>query len=191
MDHTTCDAKTRSGNPCQLRAGWGTDHVGEGRCKFHGGRTPRGADSPHFRHGHRSAYFDPSTIVGFDEWEREIGPTFQLERDLLAMIYVAREKLLSGEPIQVMTNGVPVELVPDPDYLTRCLERVSRSWERMVKRHEGETIHVKLAQPEILKAFRAVGEAVARHVSDPAEAAAVAADVQAALQQLALEEWDT
>jgi hypothetical protein len=35
-----CGAKTRSGTPCQLPAGWGTDHPGEGRCKLHGGCSP-------------------------------------------------------------------------------------------------------------------------------------------------------
>jgi len=32
-----CGAKTRAGAPCKQKAGWGTDHVGEGRCKLHGG----------------------------------------------------------------------------------------------------------------------------------------------------------
>ncbi|MEV8324522.1 hypothetical protein [Kitasatospora sp. NPDC056731] len=38
-----CGAKTRqegSAEHCGLRAGWGTDHPGTGRCKLHGGRTP-------------------------------------------------------------------------------------------------------------------------------------------------------
>lgn len=38
-----CGSQTRQGEPgelCQLRAGWGTDHVGIGRCKLHGGNTP-------------------------------------------------------------------------------------------------------------------------------------------------------
>jgi uncharacterized protein YjcR len=35
----TCGAKKRdgSGEPCAQPAGWGTDHLGEGRCKLHGG----------------------------------------------------------------------------------------------------------------------------------------------------------
>ena len=41
--HDICGAKNRNGEPCKLRAGWGTDHLGEGRCKFHGGRST-GAD---------------------------------------------------------------------------------------------------------------------------------------------------
>lgn len=35
-----CGAKGRSGKPCGRPAGWGTDHVGVGRCKMHGGSTP-------------------------------------------------------------------------------------------------------------------------------------------------------
>ena len=46
-----CGAKTRSrdangvrkGTPCQREAGMGTDHLGTGRCKFHGGCTHRKA----------------------------------------------------------------------------------------------------------------------------------------------------
>jgi len=35
-----CGAKTRTGGVCRLKAGKGTDHVGLGRCKYHGGSTP-------------------------------------------------------------------------------------------------------------------------------------------------------
>ncbi len=38
--HDSCGAKTRGGTPCQRRAGAGTDHVGIGCCKLHGGCTP-------------------------------------------------------------------------------------------------------------------------------------------------------
>lgn len=33
-----CGAKAKStGEPCRLAAGWGTDHPGTGKCRFHGG----------------------------------------------------------------------------------------------------------------------------------------------------------
>lgn len=35
-----CGARTRSGATCRLFAGQGTNHVGFGRCKHHGGSTP-------------------------------------------------------------------------------------------------------------------------------------------------------
>lgn len=38
----SCGAKTRAGTPCAQPAGWGTDHIGRGRCKLHGGRSPGG-----------------------------------------------------------------------------------------------------------------------------------------------------
>lgn len=35
-----CGAKNRQGQPCGNAAGFKTDHVGEGRCHLHGGKTP-------------------------------------------------------------------------------------------------------------------------------------------------------
>ena len=39
-DSFYCEARNRQGKPCRLRAGWGTNHVGHGRCKLHGGKSP-------------------------------------------------------------------------------------------------------------------------------------------------------
>jgi hypothetical protein len=38
----TCGGRTRRGTECGREPGWGTDHVGFGRCKLHGGCTPNG-----------------------------------------------------------------------------------------------------------------------------------------------------
>jgi uncharacterized protein YjcR len=35
-----CGGLTRAGNPCTQWPGWGTDHVGHGKCKLHGGKSP-------------------------------------------------------------------------------------------------------------------------------------------------------
>ena len=41
MLEAKCGAKKRQGEGhCQQRAGWGTDHVGVGACKLHGGSMP-------------------------------------------------------------------------------------------------------------------------------------------------------
>jgi hypothetical protein len=37
-----CGAKTRSGGKCGQAAGLGTDHLGHGKCKWHGGASPSG-----------------------------------------------------------------------------------------------------------------------------------------------------
>lgn len=47
-----CGAATRSGAPCAKQAGWGTDHVGQGKCRLHGGATP-------VKHGRYSAIKRP------------------------------------------------------------------------------------------------------------------------------------
>ncbi len=55
-DYPRCGAKNRTGTPCQQKAGWGTDHVGTGRCKLHGGKStgaPAGNQNA-FKHGMRS-----------------------------------------------------------------------------------------------------------------------------------------
>ncbi len=38
--HGQCGAKTRGGKACANPMGFKTDHVGEGRCHLHGGKTP-------------------------------------------------------------------------------------------------------------------------------------------------------
>lgn len=38
--HEQCGGTKRNGQPCTQRAGYGTEHVGIGKCKFHGGCTP-------------------------------------------------------------------------------------------------------------------------------------------------------
>lgn len=49
-----CGRTTKQGGePCQLPAGWGTDHTGEGACKLHGGASsgaPRGNTNA-YKHG--------------------------------------------------------------------------------------------------------------------------------------------
>ena len=38
-----CNGRKRDGSGyCRHEAGWGTDHPGMGRCKFHGGASPSG-----------------------------------------------------------------------------------------------------------------------------------------------------
>jgi len=41
---------------CQQQAGHRTEHQGRGRCWLHGGNSPRGEDSPQFKHGLFSDY---------------------------------------------------------------------------------------------------------------------------------------
>jgi hypothetical protein len=40
LPSTRCEARTRTGKLCAHPAGYGTDHLGRGRCRYHGGCTP-------------------------------------------------------------------------------------------------------------------------------------------------------
>jgi hypothetical protein len=50
-----CGRTKRDGSEedCQLPAGWGTDHPGEGACKHHGGAggAPTGEENGNYKHG--------------------------------------------------------------------------------------------------------------------------------------------
>jgi hypothetical protein len=43
--YAICGARNRSGSPCQARP------MPNGRCRMHGGATPGGVASPHFKQG--------------------------------------------------------------------------------------------------------------------------------------------
>jgi len=71
-DSPRCGADTRNGDqePCQLPAGWGTDHPGEGRCKHHGGASsgaPAGNKNAVTTGEHEAIFYDT-----LDEEEREL-----------------------------------------------------------------------------------------------------------------------
>lgn len=50
-----CGAKTRTGGRCGKAPGWGTSHLGAGRCKLHGGNTPTGELSGNLQLARRDA----------------------------------------------------------------------------------------------------------------------------------------
>ncbi len=52
---TTCGAKTRGGGQCQHPAGWGTQHVGSGRCKLHGGASTGPIKTGRYSLAHRKS----------------------------------------------------------------------------------------------------------------------------------------
>jgi hypothetical protein len=52
---TLCGAHKKKGGTCGRPAGWGTDHVGVGRCKLHGGCTPTQRKHAHLKLAERGA----------------------------------------------------------------------------------------------------------------------------------------
>ena len=56
-----CGARTRGGTPCKLAP------MPNGRCYRHGGATPSGAASPHFKHGRYSKSLSARLVGRYEE----------------------------------------------------------------------------------------------------------------------------
>lgn len=65
-----CGAKTRSGTPCKLMAGHGTNHLGQGRCKFHGGASAGGV--PGNKNAVKTGEYETIWLDQLTEEEREL-----------------------------------------------------------------------------------------------------------------------
>lgn len=57
--HAICGAKTRSGKKCQARP------MANGRCRMHGGKSLRGAESPTFRTGTHTDYLPTRMVAAY------------------------------------------------------------------------------------------------------------------------------
>jgi len=97
-----CGANRSNGGTCEQVAGHGTNHVGIGRCKFHGGCTPshnKAAAEEIVRRG-TLWYGDPVDISPEDallgEVQRTAGHVFFLERRI-AQLNIESEAQVSSE----------------------------------------------------------------------------------------------
>jgi len=70
-----CGAKTRNGTPCKA-----PKVKGRNRCRKHGGATPRGAKSPHFRHGFYAQNSDMFTRLMWMAIQRDYKRKLETER---------------------------------------------------------------------------------------------------------------
>ena len=72
-----CGAKRtkRGGTPCKHPAGYGTDHPGQGACKFHGGCSafPSGPANPNYKHGLRCKHHSPEVLAEYEQWKTDSG----------------------------------------------------------------------------------------------------------------------
>jgi hypothetical protein len=78
-----CGAKTKHGGTCKR-----APVKGGKRCKLHGGASPKGADSPHFKHGRYSKYAPKQIADKLATFENDdplsLIPELQIQRALMA-----------------------------------------------------------------------------------------------------------
>lgn len=61
-----CTGHTKAGAPCR-----GAAMAGKSVCRMHGGLTPAGAASPHFKHGRYSKYLPAEILARYQEGARD------------------------------------------------------------------------------------------------------------------------
>lgn len=115
---TICGAKTRQGGGCKQKAGWGTDHVGIGRCKLHGGATP-------IRTGRYSVVHRQSLQTKIDQFAAD--PQAGDLRGELALMRALLQDHLDRFP-----DGVPLT-GDDIGRLFDMIEAIGRLVERIAK----------------------------------------------------------
>lgn len=65
MNKSKCGAKTASGKPCKKAP------MANGRCYKHGGATPKGINSPNFKHGRHSKYLPKGLLTAYESASKD------------------------------------------------------------------------------------------------------------------------
>lgn len=157
---------------CTNRAGKGTDHVGAGRCKFHGGATP-------VKHGYYSKVRRFNSIGGSlgDLYQKyadseddplDIKPELALTRaiieDWIANYVEFKEALFEWRDAYAEDNDIePPKLnIPSISSSYKMLAELTKMVDREKKRREANAISLK----ELFRLMAAMGNTVKNAVKD-------------------------
>lgn len=141
-----CSAKTRKGTPCQKQAGWGTTHVGVGRCRLHGGATP-------IKHGLYSKYTPES--IRFKTAEFLQADPLDLTSELALLRALLAEFLARYERYPLDAAGISV--------LSGLIVEVGKLVERIVKIKNDSA----LTAAEITYLAARAADVISRYIDDP------------------------
>lgn len=149
-----CGAKKRdgSGATCRNRAGWGTDHVGEGRCKLHSGAVPRGKKSPDYKHGLYSKHLTPEQTIAFDEFQKRLD-WFKPSNEEAFILFRALELL-------TQPGTVP------PLVAVTVLDKLSAVKQRYKHILEGLDVNIRLSDSETQQIIDATVTVLSKYVPD-------------------------
>lgn len=164
----------RSGKQCRK-------HAMRGRtvCLAHGGRTPRGAASPHFKTGRYSRSLPGHLVAAYEQALHD--PTLMSLRDEIALVDAMIEETLSQ-----ITEDMPWAKE------RRLFAQVRRLIEQRRKLVESEVRHIVLAREvmtvdEALALVRAMIMIVSHYVPDPKARAAIAEELHALMSSQSTE----
>ena len=129
----TCNARTPNGY-CRLNAGYGTDHLGEGRCEYHGGRAGRspthGMYSKHLTSTVKEEYDKLVTSPTLVDLQGELALIKSLLNNFMANI---EDKLNDDERNWWVQNTKAGKTVSaEANALLRLLEQISKIYEKII-----------------------------------------------------------
>jgi hypothetical protein len=159
-------AKSRPGGTCRKPAGWGTDHVGEGRCRIHGGVSGT------LKHGRYSKVKHTALRELIERHEQDpeplnIHPELAAARALFES-YIDRyqawaDALLAWHESWKLgeDKGKPTQL-PDIADAYRILSEVTKIAERIEKVRSANAI----SRPELLRVLSEMSRTVDRRIDE-------------------------
>lgn len=155
-DH--CNGRKRDGSGyCGQTAGWGTDHPGTGRCKWHGGASTGPKNGP----GIYRTKMGPEYQQIYDRFRED--DDLQSLDDEVALV-----KTLVYEAIERGGEG-------RPESVTGLVERLSRILKRKVEMEEGLNYYIHIEGLNVV--VNQVVQIIERHVDDPETRAAIGEDL--------------
>lgn len=165
-----CGAKTDRENRFGEYYCLSTSLLPNGRCYHHGGETPAGAESPHFKHGRYADYTSEkvkSKLARADDGDdpMDLLPELDLQRALFAE-YLSR-----------FQDGTTMLTAGDLNMLMQFVTDIGRMVERITKmRNETALTHA-----EVKYLAARISDVVRKHIYDPAQQQAFIYDLFAEL----------
>lgn len=136
-----CGAKKKSGGICGLFSGWGTAHVGSGKCKLHGGASTGPKDLSNNKNAVKHGVYETLIREHLPEDEREAFDRVSVDSDLEAELRVNRFKMLRlmGEVEQNLVAGFDVKRIKADDLAKiDAIVKLSDNIRKLVKDMQGD-----------------------------------------------------
>lgn len=161
-----CGAKTRQGRPCQQKAGWGTDHVGQGRCKLHGGKSLRGRASATWTDGRRAKrevlpIIDP---VRWETFQQEFDAT-NIEQNLALVAFVADTLLEKGDIIRCPECEADVPIPRPHAEWARYMDILLKSQTALLRARDKIIVQRVIDESVVMPTLKLFVGIIAEHVS--------------------------
>jgi hypothetical protein len=163
-----CGAKNRQGEPC------GNSQMPNGRCKYHGGLTPVGPASPHYKNGRRSKLMKEIKGLG-EHYERALSdPDLLRLDDEIALVDARIAQLLE----KASTPRSSIDgLWPQLDALIESRRKLVDTESKRMK-----DLHAMVSVDRVMLIVSYLADSVKKHVKDTAAQTAILTDLRRLLK---------